>query len=155
VTDQELAAIRERLDRITPDRWFVRDGTEVVADLGGDGTRFVRVAITAMIGAEMNDEVRQLACDDAEFIANAPSDLAALLAEVDILRGLLSDRVLDSDFATEIERRGMKAGAEVMRRGALDVLSKCRLGKSGGLVAGIMDRLKHDIAGLPAPSASQ
>ena len=80
----DLEPIKERLDKAhtewgpwkaKEDSW---DGYSVVIDDNGPG-----VSIIAEQIGQGEDEGR----GDAEFIANAPEDIAALIAEVETLRG--------------------------------------------------------------------
>jgi len=99
MTESELAAIRERVDSF----WsgLVSQLKQARTDLMIDGQ------------AEMVKRSCELAHQGCR------QDVAALLAEVDILRGLLSDRVQDSDLAMEAVRRERArcvAMADKMRR---------------------------------------
>lgn len=97
MTELELNAIRARLDAATPGPWFT--------GMSGGHWYVLDNDITCDIEGQICSLNRRHAEANADLIANAPSDLAALLAEVDILSGLLSDRVQDSDLAVEAARR--------------------------------------------------
>ena len=120
MTDQELAAIRERLAKATPGPWKTRtsfglDRREFKITEEGDGESYPYIIATAHgIGYLNNVPTEGVPAANAALIANAPTDLAALLDEVGILRGLLSDRVLDDGPHRELVmmgRRQMKAEA--------------------------------------------
>ena len=78
----DLEPIKERLAAATPGPWKAKedswDGYSVVIDDSGPG-----VSIIAEQIGQGWDEGR----GDAEFIANAPEYIAALVAEVERLRG--------------------------------------------------------------------
>ena len=69
----DIAAIRGRLSAITEGSWS-RHGADVYAP--GDQLPLMR-------GRDGSDVVRAQADADAEFVAHAPSDIAALLAVVE------------------------------------------------------------------------
>ena len=80
LTDARLAAIRERLAAATPGPWEARvevHGVSLVPLLTNKG----HLAFAYGDGWG----------DDAEFIAHAPTDVAALLAEVERLRAELEN----------------------------------------------------------------
>ena len=94
MTDERLAEIRERLAATTPGPWHTHDygspaDEEPTARVVHTGN-FDWDAITydgdyvVMLDSESRD--------DADFIAHAPTDIAALLAEVNRLRGELDRR---------------------------------------------------------------
>jgi seryl-tRNA synthetase len=76
MTPAELSAIRERLDAATPGNWR-RFGVVVSTDLD----------LPQPLVVEACSEDRTQAENDVEFIANAPTDLRALLDEVERLKG--------------------------------------------------------------------
>ena len=99
MSDLDLEPIKARLDKAhtewgswkaEEDSW---DGYSVVIDDRGPG-----VSIIAEQIGQGGDEGR----GDAEFIANAPDDLAALLDEVERLRGQID--VLTSERDSALER---------------------------------------------------
>lgn len=69
----DLDAIRARLHAITPGRW-VRHGADVHA--ADEPTPLLR-------GRDGDPDVRAQSDADAEFVAHAPADLAALLDALD------------------------------------------------------------------------
>ena len=98
----DLEPIKERLDKAhtewgpwkaKEDSW---DGYSVVIDDNGPG-----VSIIAEQIGQGEDEGR----GDAEFIANAPEDIAALIAEVETLRGQVNavKRVVRSPGITTVK----------------------------------------------------
>jgi len=107
MTESELNAIRARLDAATPGPWRVSTrGYDVVA-----GEQENRTRVCASPNNLSLPEGWERWMNNAELIANAPSDLAALLARVDSLdaenaqlRPLL-DKLQDSDLALEAARR--------------------------------------------------
>lgn len=70
--DIDIDAIKARLEAATPGPWEMAGGNEWVSPIGIE------------VGPCADEGVRQ---QDAEFIANAPSDIAALIEEVERLRG--------------------------------------------------------------------
>jgi hypothetical protein len=77
VTPEHRAAARKRLADATPGPWAVRERTAWCVDASGPDGR----------GAEWHPaSVRDMACD-ADFIAHAPTDLAAALDALDVLEG--------------------------------------------------------------------
>ena len=102
MTTLDLEPIKERLDKAhtewgpwkaKEDSW---DGYSVVIDDNGPG-----VSIIAEQIGQGEDEGR----GDAEFIANAPEDIAALIAEVETLRGQVNavKRVVRSPGITTVK----------------------------------------------------
>lgn len=73
ITPDELASITARLAAIGSGNWRVNRIGDVVEDIGDQDTRII---------AEMIDVDGPI----APFIAHAPADIAALLAEVERLR---------------------------------------------------------------------
>ena len=101
----ELDAIRERLAAATPGPWYVQSTTACFLNVQG-GDRNSDSLYLAQMGYEppttslYMDEgnPRYLnARADAEFIANAPADIATLLAHVDRLRDLAA--ALEAELA--------------------------------------------------------
>ena len=82
MTTLDLEPIKERLAAATPGPWKAKedswDGYSVVIDDSGPG-----VSIIAEQIGQGEDKGR----GDAEFIAHAPEDIAALITEVETLRG--------------------------------------------------------------------
>jgi hypothetical protein len=74
----DIEAITARLSEATSGPWH-RHGADVH---GGVGVLFT--------GNDGSSEVRQQADADAEFVAHAPADIAALLDEIARLRALAS-----------------------------------------------------------------
>lgn len=104
MTAPDLAAIRARLAGRTPGQWRRREGAyhekQVAAHAEGQSYPIIVVGSTFE--------------EDAEFIANAPDDMAALLAEIDRLHG-------------EIGReRDRYAGAVEINEGLVRTLSTVR-----------------------------
>ena len=87
MTDEELEAVSARLEAATPGPWRVERPSEhavfVTADrsLGNRGRRLSLAAVEELAEQSGN----------ADLIARAPSDLAALLAEVRLLRSMARD----------------------------------------------------------------
>ena len=76
MTQERLAEIRERVEKRTPGTWQWSDCDELIAQ---DGDDFASVIYGSISWPE-----------DRDLIANAPQDLADLLAEVKRLRALLT-----------------------------------------------------------------
>ena len=85
MTDPDLTPIKARLDAATPGPWAVVDDLAVTAapEVGGDDS-CLSIVIPAIV------EFTPRAAD-AEFIAHAPTDIAALVAEVERLQEQLAD----------------------------------------------------------------
>jgi hypothetical protein len=90
ITEEELAAIKQRAERATPGPWFVAEELAGRADITTDpsgqwpGFRSPHVCVTD--GPEGDRACR---VNDAEFIAAAREDVPALVAEIERLRALL------------------------------------------------------------------
>lgn len=156
MTDQELAAIRERLAKATPGPWKTRtsfglDRCEFEITEEGDGESYPYIIATAHggIGYLNNVPTEGVPAANAALIANAPTDLAALLAEVDILRGLLADAALDGRPAYEA---GVKAGRDRMRG---EVVTICQSFANSPMMTPARIQCARQIgdavAGLPSP----
>lgn len=78
MTDEELNAIKARLTSATPGSWFARPNDLI----GGWCVRTVDTPPSEGPG-EVADFIEEA---DANFIASAPADIAALLVEVERLR---------------------------------------------------------------------
>ena len=116
MTPAELSAIRARLDAATPGNWK-RFGVVISTDLD----------LPQPLVVEACSEDRTQAENDVEFIANAPTDLRALMdeverltAEIDVLRGTFCEEECEVD-------------GETMTRDRCGVCLKCayRRGASG------------------------
>lgn len=81
MTSDQLAAIEARLRAATPGPW-TNDMREVWT---ANGTHCICDAYV--------DEIESGECSDATFIANAPADIAALIAEVERLNGIYASAV--------------------------------------------------------------
>jgi len=95
LTDEQLAEIRERMKWASPGPWelamlpkgsredglFAHATPTMLAYFGASGDKLISVC-------ETTQDVLQSGApyDNAEFVAHAPTDIAALLAEVDELR---------------------------------------------------------------------
>ena len=101
MTPAELSAIRERLDAATPGNWR-RFGVVVSTDLD----------LPQPLVVEACSEDRTQAENDVEFIANAPTDLRALLDEVE---RLTADPLPAAAWVREVERDAFKRGVAAMR----------------------------------------
>jgi len=82
MTDEELAAIRERLSAATPGPWVSYDGHEIDRVVNPDDAREDEL-IVGSLPYESGGVVRE---EDTDFIAHAPDDVRTLLAEVECLR---------------------------------------------------------------------
>lgn len=83
----DLEPIKARLAAVTPGQYTVRHrshGSEVVADTGLSIAWVGNNGTYSTTGSHTRDEAGSYA--DADLIANAPADLAALVAEVERLR---------------------------------------------------------------------
>ncbi|MDB5066492.1 MAG: hypothetical protein JWM18_2926, partial [Chloroflexi bacterium] len=76
----DTAAIEERLRQVTPGRW-ARHGCDVWAEDGGGPALFVTPR-----ERDSSSQRREQADRDAEFVAHAPDDVRALLAELRAVR---------------------------------------------------------------------
>jgi len=87
----DLEPIKSRLAAATPGPWRAQEfdsypGDEGSAIVGGYSVGLVAYAVRPDFGAASGYDEAQ--CDrDATFIAHAPTDVAALIAEVERLRG--------------------------------------------------------------------
>ena len=97
MTTLDLEPIKERLAAATPGPWKAKedswDGYSVVIDDNGPGVSII---------AEQIGQGEDGGRGDAEFIANAPEDIAALVAEVERLRATI--HVLTSERDSALER---------------------------------------------------
>lgn len=103
MTEQELKAVEARFGRVTPGGWHRRDaGDHRYVYAGGPGDA-VRPIVCRMVIPDVLEDW-QIA-DNADFIAAAPADVAALAAEVRLLRSLLDDAAgLDGTPVERLER---------------------------------------------------
>jgi len=86
--EQRVQKIRDRLARITPGRWEARphtDGYELLSDQTSEWVLF------GTIDGNLRDG---RGYDNLRLIANAPADIAFLLAEIDRLNALLPKPLL-------------------------------------------------------------
>jgi hypothetical protein len=115
VTPDQLSAIRARLDAVTPGNWK-RFGVVVSTDLD----------LPQPLVVEACSEDRTQAENDVEFIAHAPTDLRALLDEVERLtaeREILHE-LADRATAERVQKARADAfcrGVEAMRQAVLKV----------------------------------
>ena len=109
MTREQLDTIRARLDAATPGNWTAKHEA-VTTDLGEWG----------LVAETLNDTDEQRAAD-ARLIANAPTDLRALLDEVE---RLTADPLPAAAWVREVERAAFRRGAEAMRAAAVAVASK-------------------------------
>lgn len=99
MTEEELRAIEARLTKASPGPWaIIHNGFSDVSVIS-TSTNVRQSAVTWVA-----ETLRQDA--NAALIAAAPADLAALLAEVRLLQGIIRDMQQDSDAY----RLGMEAG---------------------------------------------
>ena len=92
LTDEQLAEIRARLEAATPGPWHVAhtDGAVGKAEVTGEDRagnpiwEQIHIADTGPV--------------DVDFIAHAPTDIAALLAEVEALNREISDLEESRDY---------------------------------------------------------
>ena len=117
MTDLDLAAIRERVEKATPGPWredgpWWHDNDEATVVITVDVDR-AAVCIQPPLHAR-----RGLASDaDMEFIAHAREDIPALLAEIDRLnatiqrvRDIVNDKYLDAGQMDVMLRRALEGG---------------------------------------------
>ncbi len=115
MTPDQLSAIRARLDAVTPGNWK-RFGVVVSTDLD----------LPQPLVVEACSEDRTQAENDVEFIAHAPTDLRALLDEVERLtaeREILHE-LADRATAERVQKARADAfcrGVEAMRQAVLKV----------------------------------
>lgn len=86
----DLQPIKDRLAAATPGPWTASPN---VQPLGVAAVAEVNTVLVLASGPLYGSPMR-----DASLIANAPTDLAALVAEVERLRGILADRLQTSEF---------------------------------------------------------
>ena len=101
MTNEQLDAIRARLDAATPGNWQ-RFGVVVSTDLD----------LPQPLVVEACSEDRTQAENDVELIAHAPTDLRALLDEVERLH---ADPLPAAAWVREVEQAAFARGAEAMR----------------------------------------
>ena len=111
----KLEAIRKRLERATPGPWFVAEqpfddrSTAVYGDnkaqvsIDPHGARFIADCDVTMEWTEGEPDQSVFDRANARFIANAPTDIAYLLATVEKLRIALTAEI------AEVRRLGGKA----------------------------------------------
>ncbi len=122
MTKEQIAAIRARLDAATPGPWEAGTAS-CCPDMGWvDGPR-------SMICPVLHPTKRThtLDANDAELIANAPTDLRALLDEVERLTNALAMAVQVSGELCEKCGWAMKFPGEPCRCELLAALNPCRL----------------------------
>jgi hypothetical protein len=100
MTKEQLDAIRARLDAATPGNWTAKHES-VTTDIGEWG----------LVAETLNDTDEQRAAD-ARLIANAPTDLRALLDEVERLH---SDPLPAAAWVREVERASFRRGSDAMQ----------------------------------------
>ncbi len=95
MTDEQIAEIRKRLEAATPGPWK----SDIIDNVGGNW--LIGFVLDAGIDQEnkkwivTTDNLRASECvsggaeEDTQFIAHAPTDISALLADNDRLRGEL------------------------------------------------------------------
>ena len=112
MTDEDLAEIEGRLAHGSGIDWILtKSGHAIEAIHNGDGRIVVCKAPTSL-----NDDLDRLRWfDDADIITNSRQDLARLIAEVRLLRGILADLAEDSGH----HRAGLALGVREGRRQAI------------------------------------
>ena len=95
LTDEDLAAIRARVEAATPGPWVHQITTACYSVIQGGDRRSDHVHLAMMgtdgDGSPYNEpETYPNGDNDAEFIAHAREDVPALVAEVERLRNLLT-----------------------------------------------------------------
>lgn len=140
MTPDQRAAIRARLDAATPGPWggHLSRGAIYAVDENGDRRRRGQ----RPVGDEYPLVARVGVGHDAALIANAPADLAALLAYVAQLEGLLRDLCHDSLAAAEVLR---------LREVVGEIAAACERRKTGGYLLAPDDIARHLRAALTPP----
>ncbi len=89
INTQRIEAIRARLAAATPGPWVVEHDRNDQPNIypADDHDRWI-----ALLPHQCVTAIERMANADAAFIANSPTDIADLLAEVERLRSALSDR---------------------------------------------------------------
>jgi hypothetical protein len=150
VTPDQLSAIRARLDAATPGNWTAKHEA-VTTDVGEWG----------LVAETLNDTDEQRAAD-ARLIANAPTDLRALLDEVERLTkredvlvkaGLdlmvaNKDLTVERDAACQRTAEAFQRGVETFRRHmyafALGATSYSRPSNESQLILDELPRMQVD-----------
>ena len=114
MTKEQIAAIRARLDAATPGNWTAKHEA-VTTDVGEWG----------LVAETLNDTDEQRAAD-ARLIANAPTDLRALLAEVERLTNDLAMARQVSGELCEACGWAMKFPGEPCRCALLDEVERLK-----------------------------
>ncbi len=125
LTEEQLAEIKARLAAATPGPWRQTeptDGTPIVFDMtcGGESCSFEDcdlpdegMHVCDLAWGELSDA-------DAALIANAPTDIARLLAEVERFHDILGEDERDRDIAAALIDAGRKRVGEEWDRLALE-----------------------------------
>jgi hypothetical protein len=95
MNEQELQAIRERLDKVTSGEWFVggkKPDEEVMFVVAGDYAAEGEPDLVVEVWGSEDIEA------DADFIAHAPNDVKRLLGEVERLRGEMNRVLQESRY---------------------------------------------------------
>jgi len=125
MTPEQIQAIRERLSKATQGPWCYFDSTASDTAYFGAGEKdrdscnMVLIAAYDWINERYDLEIED---NDAEFIANAPQDIAALLGYVAALQE--ENRHLDSSNAESQKELKQKLEAETKRVKELEELIK-------------------------------
>jgi len=116
LTPDQLSAIRERLDAATPGPWELWYGEIdwVSVGIDSDTVAECRTHINHQFSGWQN-------LRNATFIQHAPTDLRALLDEVE---RLTVDPLPAAAWVREVERAAFARGAEAMRTAAVAVARK-------------------------------
>ena len=143
MTPSEFSAIRERLDAATPGNWTAKHEA-VTTDVGEWG----------LVAETLNDTDEQRAAD-ARLIANAPTDLRALLDEVErltkredvLVKAGLDLMVANKDLTVERDA-AFRRGAEAMREAAAQ---RCEISPIHGAKTTTARKYADAVRALPDP----
>lgn len=89
MSPDELKAIRARLAKASPGPWPVKRASYVSPFLDRDEAVESIGPVAAFSNSERGDAFLSIGDEDAAFIEHAPSDVSALIAEVERLRAIL------------------------------------------------------------------
>jgi len=92
MTNEQLAEIRARLAAATPGPWTRSYEIVLLDDLG------LRDWYAKLVGPSLHRHNHMMKTVDVDFIAHAPTDMAALLAEVERLQEALSHALACDHF---------------------------------------------------------
>ena len=151
MTPERLAAIKARLDSATPGPWGVIETTGEWFHIDCHLPDSLPVAKVHSVHSGYGNKGEPSA--NAALIANAPADLAALLAYVDELEGLLRDLCEDSRAAAEVVRlrKVVELGARAHRVAAAGTSN---YDATLGLLMGAA-RAAHDALAQSAPTTKK